>query len=86
MPFDHVAISVTSLSEAKAFYTAALAPLGYKVIMEFETAVGLGAGGVPDFWLGSKGEATACHLGFKAASKEVVDQFYEAAMFVKSAL
>src|SRR5258708_1738109 len=49
MPIDHVTIKVKDLAKAKAFYAAALAPLGYTVIMEFdEKFVGLGVGGKPD--------------------------------------
>src|SRR5438105_6280724 len=44
MAIDHVTIKVKDLAKARAFYEAALAPLGYKVHMEWEGKfVGLGA-------------------------------------------
>jgi catechol 2,3-dioxygenase-like lactoylglutathione lyase family enzyme len=48
---DHISIRVQDLPRALAFYRAALAPIGYEVLMEFPEAVGLGADGKPDLWL-----------------------------------
>jgi len=85
MVLHHVHFVVSSLSEAKKFYLAALAPLGYKEIYAVEGVVaGLGANGAPDLWLGPvKGvdsPTKGLHLAFTAESREVVDQFYEAAL------
>ena len=78
---DHVTANVTDFEQAKPFYTAALAPLGYSVQAEFEGAVGFGAGqGIPDFWLGSRGERGATHVAFSAPDRSAVDRFYEAAV------
>lgn len=87
MVLHHVQLTVSSLSEAKKFFLAALAPLGYKEYYTVEgVIVGLGANGVPDLWLGSvKGpddSPSKLHLAFTAESREVVDQFYEAALYV----
>jgi catechol 2,3-dioxygenase-like lactoylglutathione lyase family enzyme len=87
MVLHHVHFVVSSLSEAKKFYLAALAPLGYKEIYAVEGVVaGLGANGAPDLWLGPvKGvdsPTKGLHLAFTAESREVVDQFYEAALYV----
>jgi len=88
MVLHHVQFVVSSLSEAKKFYLAALTPLGYKEIYTIEGVVaGLGANGIPDFWLGSvKGPddspTKGFHLAFTAESREAVDQFYEAALYV----
>lgn len=46
---DHVGLRVSDYPASKAFYTAALAPLGYGLVMEFEGACGLGVAGKPDF-------------------------------------
>jgi catechol 2,3-dioxygenase-like lactoylglutathione lyase family enzyme len=53
---DHVGFSVSDFERAKAFYTRALAPLGYTLIREIPgekteagfAAGGFGAGGKPD--------------------------------------
>src|SRR5262252_5129 len=39
---DHTGVNVTDIARSKAFYGAALAPLGYVAIMEFGDAVGFG--------------------------------------------
>ena len=38
---DHASVSVSDPAVSKAFYEAALAPLGYRVIMEFGPVTGL---------------------------------------------
>ncbi|KAI6278368.1 hypothetical protein MCOR03_008358, partial [Pyricularia oryzae] len=74
MPIDHVGIQVaeTDLAATVAFYTAALAPLGYKEMMRFPTAsgttaVGLGSGAHSDFWITGMAEKanTNTHVGFR---------------------
>jgi catechol 2,3-dioxygenase-like lactoylglutathione lyase family enzyme len=76
---DHITLKVHDLAASKAFYAAALAPIGYKALMEFPDSVGLGAG-MPDFWLAPDPEARAQHLAFQAPSREAVDAFHAAAM------
>jgi catechol 2,3-dioxygenase-like lactoylglutathione lyase family enzyme len=46
---DHIGIPVSDVARSKQFFVAALAPLGYKVIMDFGEAVGMGAEAGPDF-------------------------------------
>jgi catechol 2,3-dioxygenase-like lactoylglutathione lyase family enzyme len=82
---DHIGFIVSDLEAAKTFYAAALAPLGYEVVMDFEhdgkRHVGLGAGGKPDFWL-QQGQTTMPHLhiSFRADTRAKVDTFYKAAL------
>ena len=48
---DHIKLHVADAERSKAFYAAALAPLGYRVIMEpAPGVVGMGTQ-FPDFWL-----------------------------------
>ncbi len=50
---DHVSLGVNDLAAARAFYDAALKPLGLKRVSEFPGASGYGPG--PDaaqFWIG----------------------------------
>jgi catechol 2,3-dioxygenase-like lactoylglutathione lyase family enzyme len=88
MPIGHIGLLVSNLEEAKALYLSALAPLGYETAVTFPGRVGLGAGGVPDFWLRVPGECVITgaqphkdvHVAFAAARREVVDQVHAAAM------
>jgi len=78
---DHVTLHVSDLAASKAFYTAALAPLGYAVVMEFPQAAGLGVGGKPDFWIAIGGPTKPqAHVAFHAADRVTVDAFYAAAI------
>jgi len=91
MVLHHTQFGVTSLSASKTFYLAALAPLGYKEIFNFgDKQIGLGANGKPDLWLkdvGADGLAVkGLHLAFAAESRQVVDEFYQAALYVISSL
>jgi catechol 2,3-dioxygenase-like lactoylglutathione lyase family enzyme len=82
---DHIGIAFADLPGAKVFYHAALAPLGYEVLMEFahegKQFIGFGAGGKPDLWL-EQGQTTAprLHLAFHAKTRAIVDAFYRAAL------
>ena len=78
---DHIGVSVTDVAKSKAFYRAALAPLGYAVIMEFEDDVGFGVPPKPDFWIGeTTAEVRPTHVAFRADNRKQVDAFYKAAM------
>lgn len=77
---DHLSLRVRDLDKSKAFYAAALAPLGYTVMMEFPGVAGLGEGGKPDFWIGGGPAGEPTHIAFRAASRELVDAFHKAAL------
>jgi catechol 2,3-dioxygenase-like lactoylglutathione lyase family enzyme len=85
---DHTSLGVSDFAAAKAFYSAALKPLGITVLMEFPKAVtgnvdvaGLGSGGKPFFWLADAGKTTPrVHIAFTADSRAEVDAFYKAAI------
>jgi catechol 2,3-dioxygenase-like lactoylglutathione lyase family enzyme len=78
---DHMGLGVTDLVRSKAFYRAALAPLGYAIIMEFEDAVGFGVPPKPDFWMGRAVAGIApIHVAFRADTRALVDAFYKAAL------
>jgi len=84
---DHTGINVTDFERSRAFYTKALAPLGYRICLEFENAAGFGAqaagGDDPggDFWI-SAGEPQSprSHIAFRAAGEEHVSMFHRAAI------
>jgi catechol 2,3-dioxygenase-like lactoylglutathione lyase family enzyme len=78
---DHLTLKVRDLARSKAFFSAALAPLGYEVLMEFPGMVGLGADRKPDLWLAQDPEnARPTHLAIVAPSRKAVDAFHVAAM------
>lgn len=84
---DHFGISVSNFDAAKAFYEAALAPLGVKWLMTLppEQTAGVKVGGMgvehPAFWL-SEGPAQTPHMhfAFSGKTRADVDAFYAAAM------
>jgi catechol 2,3-dioxygenase-like lactoylglutathione lyase family enzyme len=76
---DHISLRVQDHSRALAFYRAALAPLGYRVLMEYPGAAGLGAD-MPDFWLMSTEQPiNPTHVAF-SADRATVDAFHAAAL------
>src|SRR3954464_9611514 len=85
---DHMGFSVSDYERAKAFYTKALAPLGYSLIMEVSAertghsaAAGFGAGGKRAFWFGAEGAIKKpMHVAILAKDRATVDAFYKAAM------
>ncbi|WP_341677083.1 VOC family protein [Niveibacterium sp. SC-1] len=86
---DHTGISVSDIAVSRGFYEKTLAVLGYSVLRDFGTAVGLGTtpgldvnadpGG--DFWI-HEGEVMTprVHVAFTAESRAAVDAFYTAAL------
>jgi catechol 2,3-dioxygenase-like lactoylglutathione lyase family enzyme len=86
---DHIGFPVSDYERAKAFYTRALAPLGYTLIMEIDAdktesaspAAGFGANGKPDFWIGGEGGIDRpLHVAIAAKDRATVDAFYQAAL------
>jgi catechol 2,3-dioxygenase-like lactoylglutathione lyase family enzyme len=77
---DHMTIAVSNIDSAKRFYSQALKPLGYELIMEFPGVAGFGEGGKPDLWMGEREGHTPTHVAFAAPDRATVDAFYEAAI------
>jgi catechol 2,3-dioxygenase-like lactoylglutathione lyase family enzyme len=87
---DHIGINVTDYARSKAFYDAALAPLGITAVMEYGKACGYGRDGKPDFWMGQGAtrfqteehlrSITPIHVAFVARSRAEVDAFHAAAI------
>ncbi|MFN0194336.1 MAG: VOC family protein [Aestuariivirga sp.] len=85
--FDHVGFPVSDLKKSRAFYEAALAPLGVGVKMELKAEdtggyEGLGLGRTrPQFWIGTgTGISEAIHVAFEASDRAAVDAFYKTAL------
>lgn len=85
---DHISLPVSDYETSKAFYTAALAPLGYRIVTEFPGVCGMGAPGPDgtvlggDFWLepASADPIARIHVAFMARTHEQVKAFHEAAL------
>lgn len=80
--FDHVFIDVSDLEGSRAFYEAALTPLGFFVVMEADGMVGFGRNEQPQFWLADRGtpHATGVHIAFSAESRSAVEAFHREAI------
>ena len=82
---DHVSLSVQDYERAKAFYSAALAPLRAGVLMEFpmdngSKVAGLGADGHAFLWISGGGKATHTHIALRVENRTQVDAFHAAAI------
>ena len=87
---SHVGIPVSDIDKSRAFYEAALAPLGLKVAMTVTseqtesggTAIGFGPEeGNGIFWIGDNEKVgEGVHVAFDAATREQVHAFYEAGL------
>ncbi len=90
MIVDHVGFGVADYPRAKRFYTDALAPLGFTLVMEVSPeqneggkvwACGFGKDGKPEFWIGSDGKTTPpLHVAFVVDTRAAVRAFHEAAL------
>jgi catechol 2,3-dioxygenase-like lactoylglutathione lyase family enzyme len=79
--FDHVGLNVKDYKAGRAFYEAALAPLGYGVQMEFPEwkACAWGPDGKPAFWIAEREPVgTGTHVAFSVADHATVDAFHAA--------
>jgi catechol 2,3-dioxygenase-like lactoylglutathione lyase family enzyme len=85
---DHIGFGVSDLGRAKAFYQAALAPIGVTLIVELsreqtggEDHAGFGAAGRPFFWIATgKPLQNGLHVAFTAPDRAAVDAFHQAAL------
>ena len=86
---DHIGFPVAEYARSKAFYTQALAPLGYRLVMEIDgartesgaPAAGFGHPDKPDFWIGGEGAVDKpLHVAIVAKDCASVDAFHAAAL------
>lgn len=91
MALDHVSIGAVDMVRSKAFYDAALAPLGMAPVWPVEiqgqlVAVGYGAPDKPTFWVQLPvngqlaGAGNGVHVAFTAPTRAAVDAFHRAAL------
>ncbi len=87
---DHIILQVRDLERARAFYDAALHPLGSGVVMALTRAdtggtfegVGYGRGAKPSFWIAAAaaGASGPVHVAFVSDDRAGVDAFHRAAL------
>jgi catechol 2,3-dioxygenase-like lactoylglutathione lyase family enzyme len=77
---DHMALLVADLDASVAFYTRALAPLGYALVMRGDQFAGFGVAGKGDFWIGTGKPTDKLHVAFRAAGRAEVRAFHAAAI------
>ena len=79
--FHHIGLAVRDLAKTRAFYTAALAPLGHVVGYEQEGVIAFGFPGKPRLWFYGKGNGpTGVHIALEADTRAKVDAFHAAAL------
>ena len=77
---DHITLPVSNFEKNKYFMEKILAPLGYRLLFEFDdNAAGFSTAENPDFWiLGGEKPKPAIHIAFTSSDRTTVDAFYEA--------
>jgi len=82
---NHISIGVRNIARTKAFYDAALKPLGYKALSEGESSLGYGKDAVV-LWISktdtpvSPDPNSGLHFCFDAPSRDSVAAFHKAAL------
>jgi catechol 2,3-dioxygenase-like lactoylglutathione lyase family enzyme len=81
MTLDHIGVVVRDFAKSRAFYLAALAPLGIRVVKEGDGWAGFNREGKDGFWIASGGEPSGpIHVAFTARDRTEVRAFYAAAL------
>jgi catechol 2,3-dioxygenase-like lactoylglutathione lyase family enzyme len=79
---DHITLKVSGLARSKAFYDAALKPLGITHLYgEAQTFAGYGIAPKAFFWIAVSAEPiSGTHVALAADNRTTVDAFYKAAL------
>ena len=85
---DHTGVKVSDIARSTAFYRAALAPIGYRLLAEFPAAItgaddvaGFGVPPKPDFWIAAgTPNRPSVHVAFRVNQRALVDAFHAAAL------
>jgi catechol 2,3-dioxygenase-like lactoylglutathione lyase family enzyme len=77
---DHLGLHVSDLERSRAFYVAALAPLGITLLRQHGGHLGFGRD-KPDLWISvAPRPPSPVHVALLARSREEVDAFHAAAL------
>ena len=86
---DHIGIVVSDFERSRAFYLAALAPLGYRIMKQHPAAAGFGVAAgerksvdrAGEFWIAQGApRPPLVHIAFSAGSRAEVDAFFACAV------
>jgi catechol 2,3-dioxygenase-like lactoylglutathione lyase family enzyme len=78
---DHVKLPVSDLDTSRAFYGAALGPLGYVLVYEGDESLGFGRGDFEPFAVAVRGRpGVGTHIAITAFDEASVDAFHAAAL------
>ena len=81
---DHVDLLVSDLEASARFYTAALQPLGYNVVLRSDTSYAFGTAGADNFGINRFGPSDSptaqAHVAFVAHDRSAIDAFFAAAI------
>jgi catechol 2,3-dioxygenase-like lactoylglutathione lyase family enzyme len=85
---DHTGVNVRDLARSVDFYRAALAPIGYELLLQFPAEVtggsavaGFGVAPKPDFWVsGGTPNHPPLHVAFRVTARAQVEAFHAAAL------
>ena len=79
--FDHVVFGVRDYAASKAFYLAAFAPIGMRIVAENALGLEMSADGQASLCIFQTEEKPAhLHLALRAANRRQVDEFHRAAL------
>ena len=77
---DHMTLRVRDIDASRAFYAAALAPLGFGIVAEYggDAGIAFGPPGQDDFAIAPAGDQAAgpIHLAFAARDRAAVGDFH----------
>ena len=77
---DHMTIRVRDMERSRAFYAAALAPLGFGIVADYggDAGIAFGPPGQDDFAIAPAASAPSgpIHLAFAAADQAAVNDFH----------
>ncbi|MBX3197991.1 MAG: VOC family protein [Labilithrix sp.] len=84
---DHTGITAAHPAKSRTFYEKALAPLGYRVMMDIpkehtggRVVFGMGVPPSPDFWVSEGAPTDKLHIAFRAETRAQVDAFHKEAI------
>jgi catechol 2,3-dioxygenase-like lactoylglutathione lyase family enzyme len=79
--FDHIGVHVLDLARTRAFYTGALAPLGFVLGYDRDGVIAFGPEVRPRLWFYERGSGPAgLHIALSAQTRAQVDAFHAAGL------
>jgi catechol 2,3-dioxygenase-like lactoylglutathione lyase family enzyme len=86
--FDQVGFAAADFTRLRDFYEKALAPLGYRIVVEAspeetggDASAGFGSGETPQFWIGPGVPVNGMlRIAFTASDRAAVEAFHHAAV------